>query len=69
MSSPAATSVNTGPIPTLFHIQRATPLVRAMAPALVASVAFQAAATELALGETLHSQTRFPKDRRRQPRS
>ncbi len=42
-----------GAISTLFHIQNPPSLLRVIAPAIITSIAFQAAATELALGNLL----------------
>jgi hypothetical protein len=44
-----------GAISTLFHIQNPPSLLRVIAPAIITSIAFQAAATELALGNLLTS--------------
>lgn len=62
----AITPRDAGAISTLFHIQRPPSLLRVIAPAIITSIAFQAATTELALrnlltaGSLLAASTVFP---------
>jgi len=49
----AITPRDAGAIYTLFHIQRPPSLLRVITPAIITSIAFQAAATELTLGNLL----------------
>jgi hypothetical protein len=55
----ATTPPDAGAISTLFHIQKTPSLLRAITPAVITSIAFQAAVGELALGRPLTAGSLF----------